>query len=230
MDNFGYIGISLLLLPLWIFIYTKAKRLRVRMRNSGVYVGLVAVVTEPIFMIDYWTPPSLFGIDGFYIVEDFIYGFLISGISISIYNFVFNISYKTKYKKYKKASVILTVGMLLSFLIFNLIFKYNSVLSISYSVIVATLIMITYRKDLLLPAFLSGVMLVVISTIIYTLIFNFILTSYWYDYWKLANSSYGYFILGIPWTEYLWYFTLGFYISIVYDFASGTAKEINLRS
>ena len=227
MDKFGYIAIALLMLPLWSIIYIRSKRLRVRMRNTGIYVGLLAIATEPLFLADYWSPPPLFEIAGFYAVEDFIYSFISTGIAISIYNFIFDVSYQTDYKKRKKTMVILAIGILASFLISNLLLGYNTVFSISYTALVATLIMTFIRKDLFFPALFTGTVVVVILAIIYIIIFNFFLTSYWQEYWKMVGTPYEYFIFGIPWTEYLWYFSSSSFIAIVYDFASGTAKKPN---
>lgn len=227
VDKFGYIGISLLMLPLWIYIYIKAKWLRKRMRSIGVYLGIVTVIVEPLFIIDYWNPPPLFEIDGFYSIEDFIYSFLWSGITIAIYNFVFTIKYKELYPKRKKLALFLVSSTFLFFIFMSMVLNYNTIFVLSYSLIVVSLFMIFFRKDLFIPALYSAVFITAFFTIIYTFIFNIFLTSYWSSYWKLVDTPYEYYILGIPWTEYLFYFSVGFFISILYDFASGTAKDKN---
>lgn len=230
MDQFGYIMISLGIFPLWLLIYTKAKRLRLRMRNVGIYGGIVALFTEPLFIQDYWEPPVLFRIKDFYFVEDFIYAFLYTGVAIAIYNFVFKIQYKTLYPKRKKASIIIALSTIISLLIFNILFGLNSLFVIASSLIMAAVSMIYLRKDLFIPALLSGIFMMLISILVYSLIFNTMFSDYWQHYWKLSDTIYGYYIFNTPWTEHLWHFSLGFFVSIVYDFASGTAKNIKLSS
>lgn len=227
MDNFGYIGISLLMLPLWIYIYVKAQWLRKRMRSIGVYLGILTIVVQPIFINDYWNPPSLLGIDSFYAIEDFMFGFILMGIAISIYNYIFKIRYTKKYVRRKKLSVILSLGIFFFFIFMTTILNYNSIFVLSYSLIVVALFIIYVRRDLFIPALFTAIFILLFLTIIYLLLFNLWLTSYWDSYWKLIGTPYEYYILGIPWTEYLFYFSVGFFISILYDFASGTAKDKN---
>jgi len=225
LDNFGYLSIALLLLPIWLYIYLKAKWLRLRMRNLGIYLAILAILFEPLFIADYWNPPPLFGIEGFYAVEDFIFVVISTGIAISIFNFTFSIKYVKHYPRRKKLSLALSLGIILSFLTLNQFLEVNSIFAFCYSVLVASLIIYLLRPDLILPSLFSAIasMLIIIS--MYFIIFNIFLTSYWESYWRLAGTSYEYYLFNIPWTEYLYYFSIGTYISILYDFASGTAKS-----
>ncbi|CAA6798902.1 MAG: Unknown protein [uncultured Sulfurovum sp.] len=225
MDNFGYISISLLMFPIWFYIYIKAKWLRLRMRNIGIYVGILAAIFEPLFIADYWNPPPLFNINHFYVIEDFLFGFFSGGLAISIYNFIFSIQYVKKYKRRKKLSALISVSTVLIFLLLNKILEYNSIFAFSISVTIALLILFTIRKDLILPALSSSILSTTIIMIGYIIIFNIFLPSYWSSYWLLVNTNYEYYILGIPWTEYLYYFIMQSYLSIIYDFASGTGKS-----
>ena len=225
MDKFGYIGISLFMLPLWLYIYINAKWLRKRMRSIGIYLGILTVVVQPIFIMDYWNPPSLLGIDNFYAIEDFLFGFILMGIIISIYNYIFKIKYIKKYVKRKKLAVVFSVGIFLFFILMTTFFKYNSIFVLSYSLLGVACFMIFLRRDLFVPALFTGMFVLFFITLIYMIVFNLFLISYWNSYWKLVGTSYEYYILGIPWTEYLFYFSVGFFVSILYDFASGTAKD-----
>jgi len=225
MDNFGYISIALLLFPIWFYIYMKAKWLRLRMRNLGIYLAILAILFEPLFIADYWNPPPLFGIEGFYAIEDFIFVVISTGIAIAIFNFSFSIKYVKYYKRRKKLSLILSIGIIASFLVLNQFFEVNSIFAFCYSVLVANIIIYTIRPDLIIPSLFSGIVSMVIIISMYLIIFNLFLASYWELHWRLAGTKYEYYIFNIPWTEYLYYFSIGTYISILYDFASGTAKS-----
>lgn len=225
MDNFGYLSIALLLFPIWLFIYLKAKWLRLRMRNLAFYLAILAILFEPLFIADYWNPPPLFGIEGFYAVEDFLFVMVSTGIAISIFNFTFSVKYVKKYKRRKRFALILSLGIIVAFLALNQLLGYNSIFAFCYSVLVATLIIYSVRPDLILPSLFSALVSMVIIISMYLIIFNLFLTSYWESYWRLTGTVYEYYIFNIPWTEYLYYFSIGTYISILYDFASGTAKS-----
>lgn len=225
MDNLGYISISALMFPVWLYIYIKAKWLRLRIRNIGIYVGILAGVFEPLFIADYWNPPSLLGIDNFYLPEDFIFGFLSGGIAISIYNFIFSIEYVKEYKRQKKFSIILSLGTILFFMFVNLILEINSIFALSICVSLAILVIFTIRPDLILPGLSSAILSTAIIITGYIIVFNIFLPTYWSSYWLMIGTKYEYYILRIPWTEYLYYFIMQTYLSIIYDFASGTAKS-----
>ncbi|CAA6818276.1 MAG: Unknown protein [uncultured Sulfurovum sp.] len=224
VDNLGYISISALIFPIWLYIYLKAKWLRLRMRNIGIYIGILAAIFEPFFMMDYWNPPSLFNINNFYFIEDFFFGFLSAGIAISIYNFIFSIKYVKIYKRRKNFSLILSLSIVISFLLLNQVFEYNSVFAFCLSTTSAILIIFIIRKDLILPALYSSFFSIIIIISSYMIIFNIFLPSYWESYWKLVDTPYEQYIFGIPWTEYLYYLSMQSYLSVIYDFASGTAK------
>ena len=224
MDKFGYIGMSLFMLPLWILIFAKMKDFRFRMIKHGIYGAVIAMITEPLFIKDYWSPPPLFGIEGFYLFEDFCYGFLLVGISITIYDFIFGTRSVRSDKKRRVYSYVLVAIILGLFAFFGMVLGYNTTLVISYNMIIAGIVMILLRQDLLVPAVLSGVLVVIVSTAIYMVLFNLLLPNWWSSYWKLANEPYAYYIFGIPWTEYLWYFALGFFISIIHDFSHGNTR------
>lgn len=225
MDKFGYIGMSLFMLPIWLLIFVKMKSFRFRMAKHGTIGGVIAMITEPMFINDYWSPPPLFGIEGFYLLEDFCYGFLLVGISIMIYDFIFETRSEHVYKKRRALSYILVGIILGSFSILSIAVEYNTTFAISYSMIIAAIFMIILRNDLFVPAMISGILVVVVSTAIYMILFNLILPTWWSSYWKLASEPYAYYLLGIPWTEYLWYFALGFFISIIHDFSHGGARR-----
>jgi membrane-associated HD superfamily phosphohydrolase len=199
------------------------------MRNLGIYLAILAIIFEPLFIADYWNPPPLFGIEGFYAIEDFLFVVVSTGIAISIFNFSFSIKYVKKHKRRKKFSLLLSLGIIVSFLLLNQLFEYNSIFAFCYSVLMASLIIYVVRPDLILPSLFSGIVSMLIILSIYVIIFNLFLTSYWESYWRLAGTDYEYYILNIPWTEYLYYFSIGTYISILYDFASGTAKSRSIN-
>jgi len=226
MDQYAYLLLGLGLFPFWFVIYYNAPRLRRRMWGAGLYSCMLALITGPFILIDYWNPPTMFGISGFYMIEDFTLSFFLTGISIAIYNFIFGISYETLYQNRKKVLVLIFFLGIIAYLLCILLFAFNSVIVSTFILLVSTIIMGVLRRDLLLPAFISGIVVALIVLLLYSILFNILFPNYWVDYWLLADTEYGMTFFGnVPVTEIVWYFAWGAVVSISYDFASGTAKK-----
>jgi len=196
------------------------------MWGAGLYSCMLALITGPFILIDYWNPPTMFGISGFYMIEDFTLSFFLTGISIAIYNFIFGISYETLYQNRKKVLVLIFFLGIIAYLLCILLFAFNSVIVSTFILLVSTIIMGVLRRDLLLPAFISGIVVALIVLLLYSILFNILFPNYWVDYWLLADTEYGMTFFGnVPVTEIVWYFAWGAVVSISYDFASGTAKK-----
>ncbi len=225
MDKFGYIGIGLSMFPFWLFLYMRVDgAVKKKMIKHGLIGGVIAIATEHIFIGDYWVPPPISGIKGFYSLEDFIYGFLIVGISLSIYNTLFKLEPKDIYKKQRALSYLLVFLILGLFYLLSTVYHYNSTLVISLAMFFAALFMIILRRDLWKKALFSGLALMSILLFIYLVLFDLLLPGWWHRYWLLADSDYAYYILSIPWIEYVWYFSIGFFMSIIGDFSHGRAN------
>ncbi len=222
MDKFGYIGIGVSMFPFWLFLYMRAdKAVRQKMIKHGLIGAVIAMITEHIFIGDYWVPPPVSDVQGFYSLEDFIYGFLLVGISLSVYNTLFRLKPKDNYKKQRALSYLLVFLILGSFYLLSTIYHYNSTLVISLAMLFAALFMLTLRRDLWKKALFSGLTVLSLLLFIYVILFDLLLPGWWHRYWLLTDSGYAYYIMGIPWIEYVWYFSIGFFMSIIADFSHG---------
>ena len=225
MDRFGYIGIGIGMLPFWIFLYRHvSQEVKRKMLKHGIIGAAIAIATEHIFIQDYWVPPPVTGIKDFYSLEDFIYGFLIVGISLAVYNYLFHLEAKEGvYKTYRVGSYLLVFFILLAFYILSTVYHYNSTLVISLAMFAAAMMMIMIRRDLWRKALFSGMIVLAILIFIHLILFDLLLPGWWHRYWLLANGPYAYYIMDIPWIEYIWYFSIGFFMSIIADFSHGRA-------
>jgi hypothetical protein len=70
-----------------IFFYYKTD-LRRRILKVSIIGGFSSFIAEYWYLKDYWKPPTIIG-NAVISVEDFLVGFFIYGISVSVYNFVF---------------------------------------------------------------------------------------------------------------------------------------------
>lgn len=101
MDRYTYLFISLFLFIPWFIIIFKRPDLRRKVIKTSLIGGVAGLIANFWYFRDYWRPPSLFG-NTVISIEDFLFGFLITGISASIYNTAFNKKYVKKHKKRKK--------------------------------------------------------------------------------------------------------------------------------
>ncbi len=225
MDIFGYFGIDLLMIPFWIYLYSRStSSVRYTMIRHGIYGGLIAIGTEHIFIKDYWVPPPISGTPGFYLVEDFLYGFFIIGITTTLYDWLFKVHKVERYPKQRFASYFFVVLILGAFVVFSKYYGYNSTFVISLALFIAAVIMLIMRRDLLPKAVISSLLVLLIFFLIHVILFWILLPDWWYNYWLLADKPYAFYILNTPWTEYMWYVAFGFFMSIISDFSHGRAN------
>src|SRR3989344_722195 len=88
---------SLILIAIWLGIYAflDSKDRKKEMLTVSLWTSLLGL-TEPLFVTEYWNPPSLFDLaqrTGFDI-ESFIFSFGIGGIAFVIYEFIFSVRHK----------------------------------------------------------------------------------------------------------------------------------------
>lgn len=224
MDTITYLLIALLLLLPWLAIYIAKERLRKKMVKASVMGGLAGFVAEYWYFKDYWHPPTIMG-KSVISFEDFIFGFTITGISVTIYETTFISTFAKDKKKRKKLFSIMFLCGVSAMVIFNQLLGANSIIVSCTVFMLFTTFMITLRPDLLRVAFFSGLLMIAVVLPVYTLLFDLLNTDYWDDYWLLARTPLGITVLGnIPVSELCWYFSWGSFAGIAHHFASGNAQ------
>ena len=84
--QYAYLIWSLILLGIWGAIFAMRQQLRVKMLRMSLITAPLGL-SEPLFVPDYWLPPTLFDLaerTGFDL-ESLIFAFAVGGISSSIY-------------------------------------------------------------------------------------------------------------------------------------------------
>ena len=81
---------SLIILALWALIYVSKKEVRKEMLKMSL-ITMPFGLTEPLFVPEYWFPPSLFdlAIKTGFDIESLIFSFAIGGIGTVLYNLIF---------------------------------------------------------------------------------------------------------------------------------------------
>ncbi|MFP9099977.1 lycopene cyclase domain-containing protein [Flavobacterium sp. RHBU_24] len=224
LDTITYLLIPALLFIPWGIIYFFKKGIRKKMLKTSIMGGLAGFIAEYWYFKDYWHPPTVLG-QTTICPEDFLFGFTVTGLSVALYEFVFNIRVAKSAKKRKKMFGRLFLSGVAAMMVFSIVLHINSIVVSSGCFLVFAAIMVYIRPDLLTQALLSGLLLLCIIVPVYAILFDFINTVYWDKYWLLSKTRLGVTILGhIPVTELCWYFSWGCMAGIAHNFASGTVS------
>jgi len=225
MDKYAYLLISIFLSFIWVAIFIKRRDLQRQLIQTSIIGGFAGLIAEHWYFRDYWRPPSLLG-TSVISIEDFLFGFFITGIAATIYDSLFMKENNVKEeKKRKRFFGILFILGVISLLIFNTWLGVNSIFVSSFIFLIISVVIIHVRKDLLAKSVISGLLTMLIIIPIYAIIFNIISPDYISKYFLLTSTRLGTTILGnIPLTELLWYFSWGCLAGIGYDFVFGKRK------
>lgn len=225
MERYAYLLISAFLFFPWMLIFTTRADLRKKIISAGIVGGIAGIPADFFWYFrDYWQPPTLRG-EALVSIEEVLFGFLIAGIAVSLFDLVFKKKNIRKTKKGTKLFGLLFLSGVFLLVFLNNLLGINSIIATSFLFLFFTGVIITIRKDLLTPAISSGLLLALLIIPIYAVIFNLIVPDFWNKYWLFADNKLGITVLGgIPLTEYLWYFSWGALAGVAYDFARGKKK------
>ncbi len=212
---------SLIMLGIWLIIYLIKKEFRKMMWQVSV-VTMLFGFTEPLFVPEYWFPPSLFNlaVNTGFDVESFIFSFAIGGIAVVLYRLLFpvteiSIAKQAKMqRRHRLHKIILWLPVLL-FLVFSLVTRLNPIYCGVISLFLGSLATLYCRPDLAGKIWIGGLLF----TILYFIYFGSILVffpGYVQAYWNLPALT-GILVLGVPAEELLFAFTFGMYWSGVYE-------------
>jgi len=218
----AYLIGSIFLFIVWLFIYLKLSR---ESRSEMVKVSFITALlglTEPIFVPEYWNPPSLFSLaqkTGFDI-ESLIFAFAVGGIAVSIYE-AFN---KVEHRKLTaheihhpkhKFHLLALLSSPISFIFLYTLSSLNPIYSTILSLIIGALATFYCRSDLVKKMIASGIIFFFIYFIFFA-IFNILFPGYIQKVWNLKALS-GVLLMGIPMEELIFAASLGLMWSSIYE-------------
>ncbi len=216
-----------ILFPIWLILYLYRKDLRKELFATSLLFGLVAPVSEIIYLKTYWHPQTFLPL--FYLyrqpvpyLEDFLFGFFVGGMASVIYEEVYGkkISRRRDRTHHWTWFIPPLLGLSLLILIFAIkFFSLNAVYANILIFAAATLVMLFFRNDLWMDSLMSGLMLSLLMLFVYALVLGFFpqLINRW---WYLQNLS-GILLFGIPLEEFLWAFGMGMMAGPLYEFMMG---------
>jgi len=211
---------SLVFLIIWFFIYILISKSRKEMLLTSIFTAPFGL-TEPIFVPEYWSPPSLFNLaltTGFDI-ESIIFSFSIGGIGSVLYEALFSIKHEklSRKKMHNKRHNLHLLALFSPFIVFLILMptKLNSIYSVSISLFIGAIAALLCRPDLKKKTFLGGILFLLLYFVAF-LLFTTIYPNAVEQYWNL-NALSGILILNIPLEELLFAFTFGMMWSSVYE-------------
>ena len=171
--EFMYLWLGVSFLVPWLIIYIKRPLLRSRMIKSGLIAAPFGFIEDVWFRVDYWNAPEIFSmypID----IEDIIFAFFSTGITIAIYDAIFTKKQVVHYKKRTTLTLIFMPLIILSFYILQNVLGINSMYMWSIPMFVVAFIVILIRRDLLIPSIVTAFLVTLIMIPIYIILFNII--------------------------------------------------------
>jgi hypothetical protein len=188
----------------------------------GLFGGIAGPLAEVWYFVDYWRPPSIFGI-AVLSLEDVLVGFAIAALGSTLYAFLFSKYLKLTYQPQKKITIGLFITGTTLLIVGTSVLHINSVLASCAIFLLCSVVMCTLRPDLIPASASTAVALTLLIIPLYWFLFNYVSPGYFERYWLLGGKPYGIVIAHIPLTELLWYFTWGSFAAILYPFYKGKA-------
>lgn len=212
---------SLIILVIWGIVYVTQKEIRKEMLKMSL-VTMPFGLTEPLFVPEYWLPPSLFDLaekTGFDI-ESLIFSFAIGGIGTVLYNLIFKqglaeIPHSERSHNRHRLHIYILFIPVLVFFILAVFTSLNHIYCSIIALFIGALATLYCRPDLKAKIWVGGVLF----TVLYFIYFGSILPfypQYVELFWNLDNLTH-ILVLGIPIEELLFAFTFGMYWSGLYE-------------
>lgn len=221
MFQYAYLIFSLFLLGIWFILYffkTTFRREMFLVSLATSFLGL----TEPFFVPEYWSPPTLFNLalrTGFDL-ESLIFCFAVGGIVAVIYEAIFkvrhmamSVSERQHFRHRFHFWVIISAPLVFFILFFTT--NFNPIYSAALGLVVAFFATWYCRPDLVKKMLVSGLLFSVIYFFTFLLL-NLTFPGYTEAVWNLKAVS-GILLVGVPLEELIWAFTFGLYWSSIYE-------------
>lgn len=210
---------SAFLVP-WLILFALNPRYRLVMWRTSCWTALLAI-TEPIFVPEYWDPPSLLELarrTGFDI-ESFIFSFAIGGIGALLYHTFTRKDFAPvePIVRWQPLHRFHLYALLAPFALFVPLYfaPWNPIYPSITCLVVGAIVAVFCRPDLRYKTLVGGVLFLGLYAI-YMLGLKWLAPGYIEQVWNLPVLS-GVLIVGIPLEELLFGFSFGLYWTGVYE-------------
>ena len=223
----AYLFLTIPFVVLWVIFIVVSRNTRREQLHASIIFALVGVFVENILYFgDYWKPESVWGvyIGSFAIFPEFIlFGGSFAGIAAVVYQVVFRKETKRIITagKTRRQLAVLTIFLLVT--AFLSMSGVNSIYATAGGALAVTALISILRRDLFVPATLSGLLTAGIMFSFYSIGVHTVgnIEQLFKEIWLLYDTDLGFRLMGIPITELVWGFAVGSAVGVLYKFASG---------
>ncbi|MBD3361365.1 hypothetical protein GF358_01085 [Candidatus Woesearchaeota archaeon] len=212
---------SLVLLCIWFFVYLLLPRLRKEMLWVS-FLTMPFGLIEPLFVPEYWNPPSLFNLvqhTGFDI-ESLIFCFSVGGIASVLYKGILGVEHKkTREKKCEMFHFLIVLVPVLLFILLHILTGLNPIYTASISMFAAAMLVLFGHPDWLKNIFVGGLLFTLLYFVFFLSI-DLIFPGFVYKVWNLSAIS-GILVFSVPLEELMFAFTFGMFWSVIYAYLRG---------
>ena len=210
---------SAFLLP-WVLLYSLFPRHRVTMWWASIFMAPFGL-TEPIFVPEYWNPPSLFELaqrTGFDI-ESIIFSFAIGGIAAVLYNIILHkhpelIDFAERHRRRHRWHRWALAVPFISFPLFYFL-PWNPIYAGIAAMVGGAIAAVLCRPDLKSNTLVGGVLFLALYTI-FLLGLKWSVPDYVEQVWNLKALS-GILVYGLPIEELMFGFSFGLVWTGIYE-------------
>lgn len=218
--HYAYLTLNVPFAIVWILVFLFSKETRKKQLTMSLMLIWLGTLTEIMYFQDYWHPESVLTFSAGsvrFLFEDFLFSFVIAGLASVAYDVIFK-ERPTKISSFSTILVPLIIVGLVSVLLFVL--GVNSIFSTSAGYLAGAMFILKRRRDLTLNALAGGISITIIMVTCYLALLLFVnnseelLTKIWYLYGTSLDIR----LCGIPITEFVWFFSNGFFIGPIYEY------------
>jgi len=221
--QYAWLTWSLLLIVIWLAVYftLNSKDKKREMFIVSLWTSLLGL-TEPLFVPEYWSPPSLFDLASRtdFDIESLIFSFGIGGLAVVLYERIFRTKHRTINSKEQHALrhhyhfwTIISAPVVFAILLAAT--KLNPIYSAVIAMVVGGLFAWYCRPDLKKKMLMSALIFLGLY-FVYFLTLIAVYPKYVQNVWNLKAIS-GILILGIPIEELMFALSFGFLWSSIYE-------------
>ena len=210
---------SAFLLP-WALLYALFPQHRVAMWWASVFMAPFGL-TEPIFVPEYWNPPSLFELaqrTGFDI-ESIVFSFAIGGIAAVFYNIILHrrVEMLSFAERHQWRHGWHRWALAVPFIVFPILYAlpWNPIYAGIAAMVLGAIAIVLCRPDLKFNTLLGGVLFLALYTI-FLLGLKWSAPGYIEQVWNLKALS-GIVVYGLPMEELMFAFSFGLFWTGIYE-------------
>ena len=216
---------TLVLIVVWLVVYVRLPLDQRRKMLKVSFVTSLLGLTEPLFVPEYWNPPSLFDLaarTGFD-VESLIFSFGVGGLVVVLYDYFFSVRgvamavCERHSSRHRMHYVALAAGPIL-FVAFLLVPGLSPIYAAALAMTIGAFAVWCCRPDLM-RKMITSAFLFMMFYFGYFLVLIMLDARFVDQVWNSSAIS-GWRVFGVPAEELLFAFTFGLYWSSVYEHAA----------